>query len=131
KDCDCTCAPLAPGSYATAVSLHNYSLRPVEVVKRVVPIVLAGAAIGREPNSSGVRAEDRITVPPQAATLDDCCRVEQLVFGDTPRAPAALTIGLLEITASAEIAVTALYTTGAVDGGGGVSLEVVRVPVRS
>jgi hypothetical protein len=129
-ECDCTCTPLAPGTYATAIAIHNYSLKPVDIVKRFVPVVMAGAVTGREPNSSSTRAEDRITLPAQSATLDDCCRIAQLVFGNPPQAPGPLTIGLLEITASAEVAVSALYTTGGVGAEGGLALDVVSVEVQ-
>ncbi len=130
-DCGCGCEPLAPGRYATVVSFHNYSRAPVDVVKRFVPLALAGAVIAREPNSVGVWGEDRISLPAQAATFDDCCRFAEVVLGEAPQASVPLTIGFLEITASAEIAVTAVYTTGAVDAVGGVSVEVVSFPARN
>jgi len=129
-DCECACAAVAPGAYATAIGIHNYSLKPVEVVKRFVPVVLAGAVIGREPLAAAVRAEDRISLDAQTATLDDCCRMSQLVLGNAVPSPAPLTIGLLEITASAELAVTAVYTAGGTASRDGVSIDVVSVPAR-
>lgn len=115
-DCGCECAPVRPGRYATAIAIHNPSSRPVEVRKRIIPVVYAGAAVGREPRSSGPRAEDRILLPPHGATLDDCCRIMELLLGAPAAEPAALTVGFLELTADSEINVTAIYTAG---GGGG------------
>jgi hypothetical protein len=121
-ECGCGCAPVEPGTYATEINIHNYSLKPVEIVKRFVPLVLAGAPAGREPNSAAPRAEDRITLPAQTATMDDCCRFTRLMFGADPASPVPLTIGLLELTASADIAVTAVYTSSGRKPHGGVAI---------
>jgi hypothetical protein len=129
-ECGCDCAPVQPGTYATEINIHNYSLKPVEIVKRFVPLVLAGAPAGREPNSASARAEDRITLPAQTATMDDCCRIAELIFGEKPASPVPLIIGLLELTASADIAVTAVYTTSGTKPHGGVAIELQQVPRR-
>ena len=128
-DCDCTCAPLRPGRYATEINLHNYGLKPVTVTKRFVPLVLAGAPVGREPRVAAPRAEDRIVLPPQSATFDDCCRIVELLYGGAPAAPLPLTVGWLEITADGPLAVTAVYTAGGA-AGAGVSVDVVQVAPR-
>jgi len=125
-ECDCDCTPVQPGHYATEINIHNYSLKPVDIVKRFVPVVLAGAPAGREPRVAAVLAEDKITLPAQAATMDDCCRIAELLFGDAPASPIPLTIGFLELTASADIAVTAVYTTSGLKSSG-VSIEVETV----
>lgn len=125
-ECGCACTPVRPGKYATEINIHNYSLKEVEVVKRFVPVVLAGAPAGREPRVAGVRAEDKITLPPQTATMDDCCRIAELLFGGSAPSPIPLTVGFLELTASAEIAVTAVYTASGLQSGG-VSLDVEQV----
>jgi hypothetical protein len=105
----CGCAPIRAGHYATQVSIHNYSGDTVAIRKRFIPLVLAGAPAGREPRVAKARAEDAIELPPHTATMDDCCRITELLFG----APGdALTIGLLEIIASRDVSVTAVYTTG-------------------
>lgn len=128
-DCGCECAPVQPGKYATEINIHNYSLKRVEVRKRFVPVVLAGAPVGREPRVAGVRAEDKISLPPQAATMDDCCRIAELLLGGEAPSPIPLTIGFLELTASAEIAVTAVYTTSDLNSGG-LSLAVEQIAGR-
>ena len=129
-ECECSCAPVQPGVYATEINIHNYSLKPVDIVKRFVPLVLAGAPAGREPNTAGPRAEERITLPPQTATMDDCCRIAEMIFGEKPGSALPLTLGFLELTASADIAVTAVYTTSGTKPHGGVAIELVQVPRR-
>jgi hypothetical protein len=105
----CGCTPVLPGQYATQISIHNYSGDTAEIHKRFIPMVLAGAPVGREPKVVKARAEDAIMLPPHTATMDDCCRITELLFG----APSdSLTIGLLEIIASHDVSVTAVYTTG-------------------
>ena len=116
----CGCSPVQPGRYATQVSIHNVGQAAVTVRKRFIPLVLAGAPLGREPRFGTSRAEDGIELPPHTATMDDCCRITGLLFG----APVdALTIGILEITATADVAVTAIYTTGT-------GIDVVQVDGR-
>lgn len=104
----CGCAPLQPGRYGTLIAIHNYSQDPVTLRKRFIPVVLAGAPLGREPRFGTVRAEDSIDLPPHTATMDDCCRIGELLYGGPSD---ALTVGVLEIVASRDIAVTATYTT--------------------
>jgi hypothetical protein len=128
-ECGCECASVRPGKYATEVNIHNYSLKEVEVVKRFVPVVLAGAPAGREPHVAGARADDKITLPAQTATMDDCCRILELLFGGPAPSTVPLTIGFLEPTASAEIAVTAVYTASGLKSAG-ISLEVEQITGR-
>lgn len=125
--CECECAPVRPGKYATEINIHNYGLKPVAIVKRFIPVALAGAPVGREPRNAGVRAENRIELPAQSATMDDCCRISAQLYGAD--ASPALTIGLLEITASAELAVTAVYTASGPDSKG-VSIRVEQIARR-
>jgi hypothetical protein len=54
---------------------------------------------------------DKIILPPHSATMDDCCRIAELLFGDIPPSPIPLTIGFLEITSREELSVTAVYTS--------------------
>lgn len=129
-ECGCECAPAQPGLYATEINIHNYSLKPVQLVKRFVPLVLAGAPLGREPRVAAPRAEERMLLPAQAATMDDCCHIMQLLLGAAPGACPPLTIGILEITASAPVAVTAVYTTSGTKAGSGVSIHVEQIAAR-
>lgn len=105
----CGSAPVRPGQYATQISIHNYSRTPVTIGKWFIPVVLAGAPLGREPKIATRRAEDSVELPPHTATMDDCCRITELLFG----APVdALNISVMEIIASREVSVIAIYTTG-------------------
>ncbi|AVR97845.1 hypothetical protein [Pseudoduganella armeniaca] len=104
----CGCTPVRPGRYATQISIHNQSSEAVTVRKRLIPLVLGGAPLGREPGFGISRAEDSIELPPHTATLDDCGRIAELLFG---AAGSALTIGLMEITVPRDVSVTAIYTT--------------------
>jgi len=112
KDDACGCPPVRPGAYTTTIHIHNYGERPVRVVKRVIPIVHMGTVRGREPRYASVAANDRILLPPHTATMDDCCRVQELLLGTPIDGPLPLTSGVLEIISSAEVAVTAVYVRG-------------------
>ena len=129
-DCDCACTPVRPGSYATEINIFNPTDKPVEIVKYVIPVVLSGAAAGREPRTVTARAEDRITLPAYAATMDDCCRLSELLLGAVPQGPVPLSIGFLEIVSPVELSVTAVYTvTG--QGGGSPSIDVEQIGPKS
>lgn len=113
-DC-CGCAPVRPGRYATEINVHNTLEREIGIVKRVIPLVLAGAVKGREPRVAGVAASDKIVLPPHAATMDDCCRLVELLLGAKPTGTVPLTLGLLEISSPVELNVTAVYTVSDLD----------------
>ena len=108
----CGCAPMQPGRHAMQISIHNHSNETVEIRKQLIPLVLAGAPLGREPHVAQARAEGSIKLPPHTATMDDCCRITELLFGAPLDGLTSLTIGVLEITASHDVSVTAIYTTG-------------------
>lgn len=129
-ECGCECAPVQPGRYATEINIHNYGRSEVQVLKRFVPVVLAGAPGGREPRIVGARAEDRIVLPPQTATMDDCCRIVERLLGGEASSSLPLTIGFLEITASGPLAVTAVHTTSGLGSAVGVSIEVEQIAAR-
>jgi hypothetical protein len=113
----CGCSPVRPGRYATQINIHNVGDRDALVVKRVIPVVLSGAVRGREPKVAAVTAVDRVTLPPHTATMDDCCRLQELLLGAAVEGDLPLTSGVLEIASTAELAVTAIYSKddGAID----------------
>ncbi len=115
-ECECACAPVRPGSYATEINIYNHGDKKAEIRKHVVPIVLAGAPAGREPRVVAARAEDKIVLPPHSATMDDCCRLTELLLGAPVQGPMPLTIGFLEIVSPVELSVTAVYTVTGTDG---------------
>lgn len=127
--CNCACAPVLPGRYATEINIYNSGEDPAEIVKYVIPVVFGGAAAGREPRVVTARAEDRITLPPHAATMDDCCRLSELLLGAAADGPAPLSIGYLEIVSPVELTVTAVYTASGLDGGP-VSIEVEQIEAK-
>jgi hypothetical protein len=112
KDDCCGCSPVRPGHYATEINIHNFSDRDAPVIKRLIPLVLSGAVRGREPQFAAVTAVDRLILPAHTATMDDCCRLQELLLGALVKGNVPLTIGVLEIISTVELAVTAVYTKG-------------------
>lgn len=103
------CAPVRPGRYATEINVYNGHCSNAEIEKHVVPVVLRGEPIGREPRFGEEMGRDKIELPRRTATMDDCCRIAELlkqpVTLDGP-----LTIGFLEIISDVPLTVTAVYT---------------------
>ncbi|MBP1688348.1 MAG: hypothetical protein H6Q33_4491 [Deltaproteobacteria bacterium] len=124
KDDCCGCAPVRPGQYATEINIHNFSDRDASVIKRVIPLVLSGAARGREPKVAAITALDRLILPAHTATMDDCCRIQELLLGGPVENQVPLTTGILEIISTVELAVTAVYTKG--DG----TIDVETIPPK-
>ena len=124
KDDCCHCAPVRPGMYATTISIHNYGDSAARVIKRVIPLVFMGAVRGREPKVAGVAAVDRIVLPGHSATMDDCCRLQELLLGAAAEGHVPLTTGVLEIVSTVELAVTAVY-------GKGEAIDVVTVAPKT
>jgi hypothetical protein len=110
KDCQCDETVVRPGLYATDINVHNFKDTKVKIEKYVLPVVLVGSPIGRESRFVERKAADRIVLPPNTATMDDCYRIRELLFGGPPSQPLPLTIGFLEIVSSEELSVTAVYT---------------------
>jgi hypothetical protein len=129
EECPCSCAPVRPGTYATEINIYNFNRVEVPIMKTVVPVVLAGAAIGREPRWSESRRPEKIVLPPRTATMDDCCRIATLLIGGQPSATLPLTVGFLEIVSTEELAVTAVYTATDLKGGS-LSLDVEQIAPR-
>jgi len=121
--CD-PCAPVAAGRYATEINIHNFSTREAHIRKHVLPVVLAGVSSGREPGLVTSRAEEAIVLPPHSATMDDCCRLTELLFGGAQSS--TLNIGFLELTANVELAVTAVYTASGTDGNVAIDVDQIR-----
>jgi hypothetical protein len=123
---NCGCEPVAPGRYATEINVHNPTGGEVPVLIRPIPLVLGGAAVGREPKY-GSAGEPTVTrLPAHSATMIDCCRITELVLGAAPSGSASLNLGILEIVSTVDLQVTAVHTTG--DGTGGPpSIEVHRI----
>ena len=117
KDDCCSCAPVVPGRYSTEINILNPHDKVSAVGKRIIPLVMAGAAAGREPKIAMPASREIIRLPAHSATMDDCCRILQMALGAPPAGPVPVTIGILEIVATAEIAVTAIYTASSGENG--------------
>jgi hypothetical protein len=124
---DCHCTTVRPGQYATEINIHNPYHASHTIIKRFIPLVLGGAPVGREPKvGTAVSTEHRLVLPSHGASMDDCCSINEALYG-APGASDALTVGIMEIIAPADLAVTAVYTAGTGDS---VSIEVVPVTFR-
>src|SRR5947208_2598929 len=131
----CCVAGARPGVYATEVNIQNLNFVPAAVVKIVVPLINSGAVVAREPNFGdpfkipGRIIEDTIKLPPFGATMDDCCRIAELLLGAPPSGEIALTVGLLTILSLVELSVSAIYTANPLSGDG-ISIDVEYIPSR-
>jgi hypothetical protein len=135
-DTNCCCvAGTRPGVYATEVNIQNLNLKPAPVVKLVVPLINLGAVVAREPKVydpfaiPGRAIEEAVRLPPWGATMDDCCRIAELLLGAPPSGETALTVGLLTIVSLVELSVSAVYTANPLTGDG-ISIDVEYIPAR-
>jgi hypothetical protein len=128
----CCCLPaVRPGIYSTEVNIHNYHpYRTTWISKSVLPVVFAGMPVGREPRTVGRRAYDEILLPPDSATMDDCCRIGELLYESAPPAGNPLTVGFLEIVSDIELKVTAVYTATDAESRS-VSIDVEDIAART
>jgi hypothetical protein len=101
------CSPVRQGLYATEINIHNFNRdKEAVITKTALVLVHNDAPEGREPKFVKPQPFDKIVLPPQTATMDDCCRLgEKLTF-----TPGRLNIGFLEIASSVELDITAVYT---------------------
>lgn len=124
-----------PGNYATEINIHNFMYREVPLRKKVVLLVKDTVPIGREPESQGPIAFDKIVLKPDWATMDDCNRIWQLLNPNVPTLPAImpLMVGYLVIISPVDLDVDAVYTAevpGRLEVGKdptGISIDVERV----
>lgn len=117
-DSGCGCGPLRPGTYATEINILNPHCKAASIEKRVVPLVYAGAVTGREPATAAARATDKLVLPAGEATMDDCCRIAELLYGAVPGSGLPATVGFLHIVSDVELQVTAVYTATDPHGNG-------------
>ena len=129
----CCVAGVRPGVYATEVNIQNLNLATAPVVKFVLPLINSGAVVAREPNIADPAAPGRhvegIKLPPLGATMDDCCRIAELLLGAAPSGDAPLTIAILTIVSLFELSVSVVYTASPLTGDG-ISIDVEYIPSR-
>src|SRR5215475_15378571 len=128
----CCVAGTRPGLYATEVNIQNLNFQPSFVIKFVQPLIHMGAVLAREPDVTDPtklpkRQVEELILPPLAATMDDCCRIAEMLpapSGETP-----LTIAILSIVSQLELSVSAVYTANPLSGDG-ISIDVEYIPSR-
>lgn len=125
----CGCMPVRSGHYATEINIHNTNDRDATVIKRVIPLVLSGAVRGREPKFASATAIDRVVLPAHTATMDDCCRLNELLLSGPAPSDGALSSGVLEIVSTSELSVTVVYTATDL-ATGSVSIETETIPAK-
>ncbi len=105
---------LAPGMYATDVNISNPASQDTELSKRLIPIVGEGFPTARQPKVQTHTVVDFIGLPARNATMDDCFRIADLLYGGVPFPTLdtmPLSVGFLEIRSPVELDVVAVYTT--------------------
>lgn len=134
-DSDCCClAGARPGVYATEVNIQNLNLAIAPIVKFVLPLINSGAVVAREPNVAdpttlSKRQVETIKIPPLGATMDDCCRIAEMLLGAAPSGDTGLTIAILTIVSQFELSVSVVYTATPLSGDG-ISIDVEYIPSR-
>ncbi len=126
EECKCDESVVRPGAYATEINIHNYQNKEVKIEKYLLPVVFAGAPSGREPKFVERKVRDQMVLPPNTATMDDCYRIGELLFGAPPSAPMPLTIGFLEIVSTEDLNVTVVYTVSEPKSGS-ISIDVEQI----
>jgi hypothetical protein len=130
---DCCCvAGARPGVYATEVNIQNLNLVQAPVVKFVQPLINSGAVVAREPSFAdpitlAARQIEHVILPPLGATMDDCCRIAELLLGAPPSGDTSLIIAILTIVSQFELSVSAVYTANPLSGDG-ISIDVEYIP---
>ncbi len=132
-DDELTHTPVTPGVYATEINIFNDDEeREATIQKQFSLLVYKGDAIGRERSvSENPIMEDPLVLPQNGATMDDCYRIAEMVYGSTPDSLSSmpLTIGFLKIESSDELRVDAVYS--ATDRGQrSVSTDVEHIPAK-
>jgi hypothetical protein len=135
-DTNCCCvAGTRQGVYATEVNIQNLNpAAPAQVVKAVLPLINSGAVVAREPNvfdpaTLPKHQVEAVLIPPLGVTMDDCCRIAELLLGGPPSGDTGLTIAILTIISLVELSVSAVYTANPLSGDG-ISIDVEYILPR-
>lgn len=121
-----TCSPVRQGAYATEINIHNFQRdKEAQIEKRALVLVHNDEPLGREPRFVKATPFDKIALPPDSATMDDCC-----LIGDKLKFTAGhLNIGFLELISTVQLNVTAVYTATDLKSGS-VSIDVETIAER-
>ena len=98
-------AVLGAATYCTEINIFNYNDEKKALIEKFVVPIVAGQFVAREPHIAKMIKGDKITLPPNTATMDDCCRISQMM-----KQPGTFKIGYLKIVSTVNLAVTAVYT---------------------
>lgn len=100
------------GNYATDVNIFNQDyFSQADIRKKVILLVKEGYPEGREPRVSKATGFDAITLQSMQATMDDCNRIAELLYGvGSVPTPMPLLIGFLVLESNVDLSVTAVYT---------------------
>lgn len=128
----CCVAGTRPGLYATEVNIQNLNFVQAPVVKFVQPLINLGVVLAREPDATDPatlpkRQFEDIILPPLAVTMDDCCRIAEMLPASSGETP--LTIAILSIVSTVELSISAVYTANPLSGDG-ISIDVEYIPSR-
>ncbi|HET6769075.1 MAG TPA: hypothetical protein VFH08_16805 [Chitinophagaceae bacterium] len=105
---DCEGAILSRGIYSTEINILNYGIKEVTIGKLFTPVVLNNKPIAREPKVMKPLGFDRVTLPPLHATMDDCCKIAEIL--KPANADELLKVGFIEIISPVQLEVVAVYT---------------------
>ncbi|HXU47197.1 MAG TPA: hypothetical protein VN783_16845, partial [Thermoanaerobaculia bacterium] len=99
------------GNYATDINIYNHDyFSQADIKKKVIVLVKEGFPVSREPNFNKASAFDSISLPVDTATMDDCNRIAELLYGGVVPTPMPLWIGFLILESNIDLDVTAVYT---------------------
>ncbi|MFA6572519.1 MAG: hypothetical protein WCT77_14920 [Bacteroidota bacterium] len=115
-----------PGIYSTDINIFNFNNVKVSIVKKIVPLVVKGEVVGREPKYVEKVKFENIVLPPESATMDDCVKIARFFNASLPM---PISIGFLEIISNKELDITAVYTVSDIKYGH-VSMHVNLIPGR-
>ncbi|HXU33526.1 MAG TPA: hypothetical protein VN851_23400 [Thermoanaerobaculia bacterium] len=100
------------GNYATDINIFNQDYFEIASVRKsVILLVKEGSPEGREPKVQKAIAFDGIELSSMQATMDDCNRIAELIYGvGAVPTPMPLFIGFLVLESNVDLSVTAVYT---------------------
>ena len=123
-------ATLQPGSYSTAINIHNPHYRgPTTLFKKVVLLVDQGEPVGRAPSTvqapsfapAGQLGDD-------GATMEDCASIWALANPNTtPPTPMPLMTGYIVIASPRSLDVDSVMTASPGQGAAGLALDTSSV----
>lgn len=124
--CHCHCSSLAPGRYATSVSLFNGGETSALVQLSVVPTTLAGAETGHWPDAGHLEARDRTEIGSLETSVVNCCTLAELMLGAPPPGPSPEIMATVLVESEEPLHVTATYTMVSEEGqGASIDVELV------